>query len=194
MYAEFGISDFPGVMVYVDDAFTAWYATAQTNGSLFLGTFSAGDTINVKLTASADLTIEYAAFATENADVLALYHNAVSDGACPLTRLSASHYTGSFSLSDADSLLVMTIPFDEAWTVLLDGARVDAFQTQDCLMAVNAAPGSHTIELRYIPAGLIPGAAISLVALVSLAAAYALTTRSSHTRKGQGDRHSQAGS
>ncbi len=174
LYAELDIPDYPGVMVFVNGAYCAWYATAQVNGSLYLGDFSVGDTVTVKLQTSADVTVNYAAFVTEDAAALSRYCDAVSEGGCALTKLSASHYTGTFTTGEGDGLLVFTLPYDSGWRVTLDGARAETQEVQDCLMAVAVTPGEHAVELRYVPSGLIPGAAISAAALCACAAAFVL--------------------
>jgi uncharacterized membrane protein YfhO len=172
LYAQLEIPDFPGVMVFVNDAYTAYTATAQTNGTLYLGDFQTGDTVTVKLQTSADLTVEQAVFATESAQALRQYAQALTAGGCSLTKRSASHYTGTFTTGDGDSLLVFTIPYDVSWRITLDGQTVSPIEVQDCLMAVDVTAGTHTIELRYIPTGLIPGAVISLAALAACLGLY----------------------
>ena len=172
LYAEFDIPDYPGVMLFADGVMRAWYATAQTNGTVYLGDYAAGDTVTVQLQASADITVEHAAFATEDADALTRCAEALAAGACPLTKISPSHYIGSFTTGEGDGLLVLTLPYDGSWHITLDGQRVSASRVLDCLTALDAAPGTHTVELRYIPAGLIPGAVISLLALAVCLAVY----------------------
>ena len=170
LYGEFDIPDFPGVMVFVNNAFAASYASAQTNGTLYLGTFAAGETVTVKLQTAMDIIIARAAFATESDEAVARYAGALKTGGCDLKKLSAAHYTGSFTTGEGDGLLVFTIPYDRSWTVLLDGECVEPVMVQDCLMAIAVTDGSHTVELRYVPAGFIPGAVLTGAALLALAA------------------------
>lgn len=172
LYGEFDIPDFPGVMVFVNNSFVASYASAQTNGTLYLGTFAAGDTVTVKLQTATDLVINRASFATENDETIAVYTEALRSGGCDLEKISASHYTGHFTTGDGDSLLVFTIPYDRNWTVLLDGEPAEILEVQDCLMALAISPGAHTVELRYLPAGVIPGALLTGTALIFCLAVY----------------------
>ena len=180
MYAELSIPDQPSVMLYVNGAFCTMYATAQSNGTVYLGRFAAGDAVTVKLQTFADIRIESAAFASESAEALSKYHDAISAGGCPLRKLSASHYTGSFVTGEGDKYLVFTLPYDGSWRVLLDGMPVQPLEAQECLMAIPVAAGGHTVELRYIPAGLIPGAVVSAGTVLLCAAAYILAR---HRRK-----------
>lgn len=166
LYGEFDIPDFPGVMIFVNNAYTAAYASAQTNGTLYLGTFAAGDTVTVKLQTALDITLNYAAFATENDGAIAAYSQSLKAGGCVLEKLSPSHYAGTFTTGSGDSLLVFTIPFDSAWQIRLDGETVEPTEVQDCLMALAVTEGEHTVELRYTPPGLIPGAVITGLAVL----------------------------
>lgn len=177
LYGEIDFDGLPGVIVFVNGAFCASYATAQTNGSLYLGAFSAGEAVEVRVQAFSDVTVEHAAFAVEDAAVLARYRDALAAGCCALTKVTGAHYTGSFTSGEGDALLVFTIPYDTAWTVLLDGVRVEPVKVQDCLMAVAVTPGAHAVELRYLPHGLVPGAAISGAALAACVAVYIATRR-----------------
>ena len=177
LYGEFDIPDFPGVMVFVNNTFAASYASAQTNGTLYLGTFAAGDTVTVKLQTATDITVNYTSFATENDEAIAAYTAAIRDGGCNLEKLSASHYTGSFTTGAGDELLVFTIPYDQNWTVLLDGEPAEPVEIQNCLMALSVPEGTHTVELRYLPAGVVPGAVITGAALVLLLTAVFLRHR-----------------
>ena len=169
LYAELDIPDYPGVMLFADGTLRAWYATAQTNGTVLLGTYKAGDAVTVKVQASTDMTLRRASFCTEDRQALARYAQALSEGGCPLERLSSSHFRGGFTTGGGDGLLVFTLPFDPCWTVLLDGAKAETFPVQDCLMALSAGPGHHEIEMRYHPAGVIPGAALTIAAAAACA-------------------------
>lgn len=170
LYGFVDIAGWPGVMVFVDGAYTAYYATGNTNGTLYLGRFNAGDHVEVRIQAATGLTVNGAAFATEHAGALEAYRDAMADGACLLTKLSDAHFTGSFTTGPDDELLTLTIPADPGWHIALDGDKVEATEAQDCLTALAVSPGSHTLDMRYVPPGLIPGGIVSAAALVLLAA------------------------
>ncbi len=165
LYGFLDVQDYPGLMVYVNGQFLAYYATGSTNGTLYLGDFAAGDTVSVRVQAAGDLTVNAAAFATEDAAALAAYQAALSDGACPLQKRSPAHFTGSFTAGEGDELLVLTIPYDRGWRVTLDGQAVRPLEVQDCLMALPVTAGTHELDMRYTPPGLIPGACVSAGAL-----------------------------
>ncbi len=166
LYAHILMEDYPGLMLYVNGAYRAYYGTAQTNGSLYLGDFTAGDTAAVRLDVTGDLHTAGAAFATEDMAALSAYHDALASGGCALEKLSGSHFAGSFTTGQGDALLLLTIPYDAGWHVTLDGADTSPTEVQDCLMALPVEPGEHTLDMRYVPPGLIPGAAVSSLAVL----------------------------
>lgn len=177
LYGEFDIPDFPGVILSSNGTFRAVYASAQTNGTVYLGDYKAGETVEIRLQFFSDITLNGAVFATEDHDALTVCAEALAEGGCSLTRLSASHYTGSFTTGDGDGYLVFTIPFDTGWSIRLDGVSAQPEQVQDCLMALPVTAGKHTVELRYIPAGLIAGAVITTVSAAAVLAAWLLLRR-----------------
>ena len=64
-----------------------------------------------------------------------------------------------------DGKLVLSIPGDAGWTVLVDGSEV---QTEDWLGAMIAVPvtmGAHVVELYYRPQGVLAGALVSVLCL-----------------------------
>ncbi len=172
LYMEMRLPDYPSTIVTTNGESRAYYATAQTNGSLYLGRFAAGETVTVELQAFSDLAAEYTAFATEDEAALARYAAALRTGGCALQKLSASHFAGTFTAGEGDTLLVLTLPYDEAWRITLDGQTVRPEKVQDCLTALAVTPGTHTLDMRYVPRGLLPGAAVSLCALAACLAVY----------------------
>ena len=172
LYGVIDIPDYPGVMVFVNGRYMTQYAHGQNNGTLYLGRFAAGDAVTVQLTAAVDITVNSAVFVTESTDALAAYQAAMADGGCQLMKHSPTHYTGSFTTGEGDSLLVLTVANDAGWRVTLDGEPVQTLEVQDCLMAIPVTAGSHTVEMQYAPPGLIPGAAISAAAAIICAAVW----------------------
>jgi uncharacterized membrane protein YfhO len=64
--------------------------------------------------------------------------------------------------------LMTTIPYDAGWRVWVDGKNTAATSRYSALLAVDLPVGHHTVEFRYIPAGLITGVWISGCSLLAL--------------------------
>ena len=65
--------------------------------------------------------------------------------------------------------LFLTIPYDEGWTVTVDGKEAITRPVWKAFTGVELTAGTHTVELRYYPQGLHEGLLISGGALFVLA-------------------------
>lgn len=62
-----------------------------------------------------------------------------------------------------------TIPYDEGWTIVVDGKEETPVKMLEGFIGVRLSPGEHLIEMNYMPVGLKPGIWISLASLVLMA-------------------------
>lgn len=95
------------------------------------------------------------------------------------TVFSDGHVGGAYRARDATSLL-LSIPYDKGWAVMVDNAPVDLSPAYGGGMSMLEVPeGDHEIEITYRSPGLDIGCALSTVASVLMAAA-ALFLRRGH--------------
>ena len=76
--------------------------------------------------------------------------------------------------------LFTSIPAEPGWQVLVDGEPVSTGTGWGALLTAQIIPGEHQITLRFTPAGLKAGTAVSLCSLGS-AAAWLAARRLGHT-------------
>lgn len=84
-----------------------------------------------------------------------------------VTSFSDTSLEGTIDVQQ-DGLLFLSIPYDPGWSVYVDGVKTDYYKFQDALICLDLDKGEHQIRLTYTPDGLIPGAAISICALLGL--------------------------
>lgn len=65
--------------------------------------------------------------------------------------------------------LVVAETWDRGWTATVDGKPAPVIPVDGALLGVELGPGAGRLELRYRPAGLLPGALLSLAGLLALA-------------------------
>ncbi|MCD7735674.1 MAG: YfhO family protein, partial [Lachnospiraceae bacterium] len=70
--------------------------------------------------------------------------------------------TGEVEVKEAGTLL-LTIPYDEGWTILVDGQKTEFSCVGGALIGVHLEEGSHTIEMKYTPPGLWIGSGLTLL-------------------------------
>ncbi|MCD7885126.1 MAG: YfhO family protein [Lachnospiraceae bacterium] len=70
--------------------------------------------------------------------------------------------TGDVDVQEAGTLL-LTIPYDESWTILVDGEKTEFSCVGGALIGVHLEEGEHSIEMRYTPSGLWVGSGLTLL-------------------------------
>jgi len=118
----------------------------------------------------------------------------LNDEALKITSFDDSSMEGVVN-AKADGVMCMSIEYDAGWTVLVDGKEVDTFRLYidndnaeqaeseaerngdvinrndyGAMLGFEVGAGEHTITLKFMPCGLIPGIVISVVSLAALIA------------------------
>lgn len=111
-------------------------------------------------------------FAYADNQVLASYAKELNCKEITLNAEKENDLTGQFIAGENQQVL-FTLPWDESWTLYVDGSRVPLEKTWDLFMSAEVPDGEHTYEMRFSPAwmnvgiGLSGGAILSLIALVA---------------------------
>ncbi len=158
--------------LYVNDIYRGNYFLYENYSIEYLGTYSKGDTLRVKLKLLDDAVyFTNAWFYYIDAASMQRFHTAM-DGLNASTTLTR---TGGCTLelsvnAPEDCALFTTIPAEEGWTVKIDGEYVN-WDTclDDSLIAVPVTAGQHTIVLNFYPAGLSTGLILSGIGMMILA-------------------------
>lgn len=159
----------------------------------YVGTYEPGETVTG--TVPLVTNVSKAVFETtcdafsvyyEDLDALAAHSGVMSEREVTVQKERGSVLSGTFTADRAQTLL-FTIPYDEGWTLYIDGAPAEYEKTLDIFMACPVSPGTHTWRMVYIPEGMSLGAAISAAAALALIAAAILEKRSLRRFKSASD-------
>lgn len=101
----------------------------------------------------------------EDRDKVASLMEEVKNCHSSLRKLTSSHLTGNITVPEDKAVVTLTIPYDKGWSVYVDGVKTGAKRAAGLLMSFDAAPGEHSIEMKYLPEGSIAGRIISILAL-----------------------------
>lgn len=150
-----------------------------------LGYFEEGDTVTVSLDCSAlsagDENVGFYAYSV-NKDVLDAGYAKLLAGAMQVEEHTDTKITGTVYTAE-NSVLYSSIPYDEGWSVYIDGEKVPTFEIGGCQLGAMIKPGEHTVEYVYTPKMMIAGAAVSGVTLLCTAAFYINKIRKSKNKK-----------
>ncbi|MBQ2766964.1 MAG: YfhO family protein [Clostridia bacterium] len=142
----------------------------ETTRILSLGSFSAGEEVRVTVTIKQDNLYVF----EDKTFFYAIDMDAVADAFSQLAAgnyiidsdYSEDHFTGTITTTAEASVVQTTIPYDEGWTVLVDGEPVEIYKTLDALIAFDTTPGTHTLELKYEPKAFTYGMICTIVSTV----------------------------
>ncbi len=70
-------------------------------------------------------------------------------------------------------LLMTTVPYDEGWTMLVDGEKQPLEKVLDAFCGVRIKPGRHEVSMSYEPRGMKTGSLITLASAVVLLGVFA---------------------
>ena len=68
--------------------------------------------------------------------------------------------------AQGDEMLLLTIPYDDGWSVYVNGEKVEAHKLQDIFTGIRVSPGTNTIELKYTLPGFKIGVIFSCLGVI----------------------------
>lgn len=108
-----------------------------------------------------------------NDDKLNEGYEILKSGAMNVESFEETKIKGTVS-TDKDSLFFTSIPYDKGWTVKVDGTEIaedDYIALQDAYLCFNLPAGEHSIEISFMPQGILLGAGVSALTVIALIAA-----------------------
>ncbi|MBR1508197.1 MAG: YfhO family protein [Eubacterium sp.] len=101
-----------------------------------------------------------------------------------VTDYSDNLIKGDITVSE-ERLMFTSIPYDEGWTVLVDGEKVEPEKVGKAFLAVPLKAGTHKVEMKFFPQGLKEGIMVSLGSLLLFVLVFFLMPFISQKRKGE---------
>lgn len=105
--------------------------------------------------------------ACPNQEVLDANCSKLKEGTGALEKVKDSYLVGRVNARE-DGRLFFTFPYDEGWTLTMDGQNTPLVKTADLFMSAEIGPGEHSYSLRFLPKGMRFGRYISCGGLVLL--------------------------
>ncbi|MBR5428685.1 MAG: YfhO family protein [Clostridia bacterium] len=109
--------------------------------------------------------------ATLNDDKFKEGYQAILDaGVLEYTSFEDTRFAGTITAAK-DCTLFTSIPYDEGWTVTIDGVAVDKNEycrVNNALLALPVTQGTHEVVFKYTPRGFAIGLIVSLASLLFL--------------------------
>lgn len=100
----------------------------------------------------------------------------LAKGGLKTTKSSDTKIEGTFT-SDKDGLFFTSIPYEKGWKAYVDGEEVEITPVANAMVAFPVTKGEHTVTLKFIPHGFIPGVFLFVIGFAILAAAWFVTSK-----------------
>lgn len=173
IYVHFPADNFQKTCdLYVNGKFISEYFK-DTSGILNIGSFKKGTKIVAELRLKKDATYfsresDYYFYCVDyNAMTEAI--NALDSCGMYVEKHGNSHLKGEITVTDGQTLVFTTIPYDAGWNVYVDGKKVETHRTLSALLSFEVEEGFHTLEFRYMPKCYVIGFIASGVGIVLFA-------------------------
>ncbi len=168
IYMYFYAPDLQDTTIVIDGLEKDGYFTKYGWSVREVGYFSRGQEIEVRMYLDQDeIQVNKALFYYENLNELARWYEDSKDLGAKLDKVTSSHLVGEVDCKE-DEMLVMTIPYESAWKIRIDGKETKPERVLKGIIAVPVQAGKHRIEMRYMPRGLEGGLFLSGAALLFL--------------------------
>lgn len=135
------------------------YFETKNYSIISLGTHPVGTQLSMRLTVDNEhnaTIIKEPYFYYYNPEVFQADIDTLKDAQLEITKYSDSYIKGTVTAS-AGEILFTTIPYQDGWTVRVDGKKVEHLEVMKAMIGVELEPGEHTITFSYTPPGFMVG-------------------------------------
>lgn len=141
---------------------------------LDLGYHNKGDEVLVSLDASTmeseSTSFDFYCYTADDTVVKNMY-NSLAGNSLNVESYSDTTIKGTVKAKE-NCYLYSSIPYDDGWSVYVDGKKAETFEIGGTLLAIELTPGQHKIEYKYFPVGFSYGIIISAVTVFVLCGFY----------------------
>ena len=169
LYAFFPSDILKQTSLSLNDRPIGYYYDNFSYHILSLGSFDYGSSQVLKMTPMDNsICINEAQFYYENLSILDHAVSILCGDESELHKITSSHLKGTFTVSSEKALFI-SIPYNNGWTLKIDGKKCPITKVFDTFMALPIPVGTHSVELIYRPVGLVSGFTIFLLSVIFIA-------------------------
>lgn len=141
----------------------------ETDKIIEIGRFNKGDTVEVEIEPCEKevyIKNDQRYFCYFNEEDFLEYMPELQSGGYNIEKFRDDYFEGTVTIEEGKELVFTSIPYDEGWNITLDGRKVDKIELIDGVIGFHAAPGEHTLTMKYWPECLSIGVIIQVFSLI----------------------------
>lgn len=133
-----------------------------------LGKFKKGEEISVITTPTKDeVYMTEQCFYSIDTDLLKENTDTLRQGGWNITKHTDTYLEGKVTAKE-NQVMFTSIPYENGWTIKVDGKKVEPVVLLDSLMGINVPEGTHTVTMRFLPDYFVKSIIISVLGVVML--------------------------
>lgn len=119
---------------------------------------------------SGDTSMNASVYTLESSRFIEAF-NILNNNSLNVSEFTNNKITGTVNASK-DATLICSIPYDNGWSVYIDGKKAETNDIYGALISVNVPAGEHTVTLKYMPVNFILGCIITSLCIIILIGIY----------------------
>lgn len=156
------------IIVYLNgEKHTGYYA--ENYSIVALGSFKKGEDISIKLELfDNQVCIDDFQFYSLDVGKFEKVYDELNQGKLNIIDYNDGYLNGKVNVAKDKTILYTSIPYDEGWSVSVDGKKIKPIKLLGSIMGVELSEGEHNIVFKYRTPGLVLGIVISCLSLIVL--------------------------
>ncbi|WP_302367438.1 YfhO family protein, partial [Ruminococcus champanellensis] len=152
---------------FLDGEFLTYYFEGDDYRIVSLGSLPAGQEFTIRMTVTKEYTIFQNAFfyhfnqAKFEEDIAKLKQQQWE-----ITDHSERWFKGTITAQEGQ-VMMTSIPYEEGWTVKVDGKKVEPIVLFNAMIGVQLSPGTHEVEMSFLPNGFTQGLMLMLLGIAA---------------------------
>lgn len=152
---------------FLDGEFLTYYFEGDDYRIVSLGSLPAGQEFTIRMTVTKEYTIFQNAFfyhfnqAKFEEDIAKLKQQQWE-----ITDHSERWFKGTITAQEGQ-VMMTSIPYEEGWTVKVDGKKVEPIVLFNAMIGVQLSPGTHEVEMSFLPNGFTQGLVLMLLGIAA---------------------------
>lgn len=165
LYMHYDGTQVEKIQVEVDNEFL--FTGDEDSRVLSLGSVDRDSIVKVsmKLKGENDTGVVRLSMANLNRTRFDALANYITSNRFKVSKQTDHHIEGTITAQKED-MLFFSIPYDEGWTVKVDGKSQETRKIGNAFLSVIIPAGEHNVSLHYISPGFVSGWKISIVSLI----------------------------
>lgn len=161
VYAYCDTTKVPEITAYVGEEELKTYKKLNNKYIMDLGYHTAGTTITLR--SDTQNTFYMTAYSLDE-ECLADLVAGLNTNTMTIDEMDSDTLKGTV-IADEDGYLILSIPYDPGFTIMVDEVETEAALFEDMMIAIPLTAGTHSISLEYYPQGMTAGILITLLSI-----------------------------